>query len=237
MIHEEDWMRSRSNVDPRREVVKRAMLSVAWGIVAGVAYFGLIGRGVSVIAKATGLIGQGETIDSGLINLTTTTGGLNVPASLHTLAVTALAILPIAIIAIIVLGILLRVRPRQGILTALLIIAAGLGVLGSLVFFLRVVATASNGKDFVIALVTGVVVSILLRLQRSIRQSYQRNPALVTLLVALLTLVYLVLANGTSITAIFLTDIDVWLALIGFAIVFYAGIGIGRYRRMIPRGK
>ena len=237
MIYEEDWMRSRSNVDPRREVVKRAMLSVAWGIVAGVAYFGLIGQGVSVIAKATGLIGQGETIDSGLINLTTTTGGLNVPASLHTLAVTALAILPIAIIAIIVLGILLRVRPRQGILTALLIIAAGLGVLGSLVFFLRVVATASNGKDFVIALITGVVVSILLRLQRSIRQSYQRNPALVTLLVALLTLVYLVLANGTSITAIFLTDIDVWLALIGFAIVFYAGIGIARYRRMIPRGK
>jgi hypothetical protein len=237
MIHEEDWMRSRSNVDPRREVVKRAMLSVAWGIVAGVAYFGLIGQGVSLIAKATGLIGQGANIDSGLINLTTTTGGLHVPAPLHALAITALAILPIAIIAIIVLGISLRVRPRQGILAALLIIAAALGLLGSLVFFLRVVATATNGKDFILALVTGVVVSILLRLQRSIRQSYQRNPALVTLLVALLTIVYLVLANGTSITAIFLTDIDVWLALIGFAIVFYAGIGIARYRRMIPRGK
>ena len=230
-------MRNRSTVDPRREVVKRAMLCVAWGVVAGVAYFGLIGKGVSAIAKATGLIGQGETIDSGLINLTTAAGGVSVPASLHTLAVTALAILPIAIIATIVLGILLRVRPRQGILAALLIIAAVLGLLGSLVFFLRVVATASNGKDFVIALITGVVVSILLRLQRTIRQSYQQNPALVTLLVALLTLVYLVLANGTSITAIFLADIDVWLALIGFAIVFYAGIRIARYRRMIPRGK
>src|SRR5215472_10243744 len=109
-------MRSRSNVDPRREVVKRAMLSIAWGVVAGVAYFGLIGQGVSAIAKATGLIGQGETIDSGLINLTTSSGGVSVPASVHALAVTALAILPIAIIAIIVLGFLLRVRPRQGIL-------------------------------------------------------------------------------------------------------------------------
>jgi hypothetical protein len=237
MIYEEDWMRSRSNVDPRREVVKRAMLSIAWGIVAGVAYFGLIGQGVSAIAKATGLIGQGANIDSGLINLATTTGGVQVPASLHALAVTAVAVLPIAIIAIIVLGILLRVRPRQGILATLLIIAAGLGLLGSAVFFLRVVATATNGKDFILALITGFVVSILLRLQRSIRQSYQRNPATVTLLVALLTIVYLVLANGTSITAIFLTDIDVWLSLIGFAIVFYAGISIARYRRMMPRGK
>ena len=84
---------------------------------------------------------------------------------------------------------------------------------------------------------TGVVVSILLRLQRSVRHSYQRNPALVTLLVALLTIVYLVLSNGTNITAIFLTDIDVWLALVAFAIVLFAGIGIARYRRLIPRGK
>jgi hypothetical protein len=53
----------------------------------------------------------------------------------------------------------------------------------------------------------------------------------------LLTLIYLVLSNGTSITAIFLADIDVWLALVGFAIVFYAGIQIARYRRLIPRGK
>ena len=216
-------MRNRSSVDPRREVVKRAMLCIAWGIVAGVAYFGLIG--------------QGETIDSGLINLTNTSGGVNVSGSLHALAVTALGVLPIAIIAIIVLGILLRVRPRQGILAALLIIAGALGLLGSLVFFLRVVATASNGKGFLLALITGVVVSILLRLQRSIRQSYRTNPALVTLLVALLTLIYLVLSNGTSITAIFLADIDVWLALVGFAIVFYAGIQIARYRRLIPRGK
>ena len=230
-------MRNRSTVDPRREVTKRALLSVAWGIVAGVAYLGLIGQGVSAIAKATGLIGEGETIDSGLIKLTTANGGVNVPDSLHALAVTALAILPIAIIAIIVLGILLRIRPRQGILAALLIIAGALGLLGSLVFFLRVVATASNGKGFVLALITGVVVSILLRLQRSIRQSYRTNPALVTLLVALLTLIYLVLSNGTSITAIFLADIDVWLALVGFAIVFYAGIQIARYRRLIPRGK
>jgi hypothetical protein len=230
-------MRNRSSVDPRREVTKRALLCVAWGIVAGVAYFGLIGQGVSAIAKATGLIGQGETIDSGLINLTTANGGVNVPDSLHALAVTALAILPIAIIAIIVLGILLRVRPRQGILATLLIIAGALGLLGSLVFFLRVVATTNNGKGFVLALITGVVVSILLRLQRWIRQSYRTNPALVTLLVALLTLIYLVLSNGTSITAIFLADIDVWLALVGFAIVFYAGIQIARYRRLIPRGK
>ena len=104
-------------------------------------------------------------------------------------------------------------------------------------FFLRVVATPGNGRAAIVALITGVVVSILLRLQRSIRQSYQKNPALVTLLVALLTVIYLVLANGTSITAIFLSDIDVWLALVAFAIVLYAGIRVLRFQRVIPRGK
>lgn len=229
-------MRNR-NPDARREVTKRATLSLVWGIIAGVAYFGLIGQGVSVIAKATGLIGSGATIDSGLISLTSSTGGVQVSGPLHALAVTSLAILPIVIIAVIVLGILLRVRPRQGILAGLLITAACIGLAGSLVFFLRVVATVNNGKSFVLALITGVVVSILLRLQRSVRHSYQRNPALVTLVVALLTIFYLVLSNGTNITAIFLTDIDVWLALVAFAIVLVAGIGIARYRRMIPRGK
>jgi hypothetical protein len=221
--------------DPRREVTKRAMLSIVWGIIAGVAYFGLIGRGVTYI---TTLTHASETIDSGLITLTNTkSGGVTVPTALQPFLVPAVAALPIAIIAIIVLGILLRARPRQRAFAGLLIVASILGLLGALVFFLRVVATPGNGRAAIVALITGVVVSILLRLQRSIRQSYQKNPALVTLLVALLTVIYLVLANGTSITAIFLSDIDVWLALVAFAIVLYAGIRVLRFQRVIPRGK
>jgi hypothetical protein len=229
-------MRNR-NPDARREVIKRATLCIAWGIVAGVAYFGLIGQGVSAAAKATGLIPSGETIDSGLITLTTSSSGVAVPASLHALAIAALGALPIATIAIIVLGILLRVRPRQGLFSGLLIAAAAIGLVGALVFFLRVVATVNNGKGFIVALVTGIIVSVMLRLQRSVRHSYQRNPALVTLVVALVAIIYLVLSNGTNIYSIILTDVDVWLALVAYAIILFAAIGIGRYRRLIPRGK
>lgn len=229
-------MRNR-NPDARREVIKRATLCIVWGIVAGVAYFGLIGQGVSAVAKATGLIPSGQTIDSGLITLTTSSGGVAVPASLHALAIAALGALPIVTIAIIVLGILLRVRPRQGLLAGLLIAAAAIGLAGALVFFLRVVATENNGKGFIVALVTGIIVSLMLRLQRSVRQSYQRNPALVTLVVALVAIIYLVLSNGTNIYSIILTDVDVWLALVAYAIILFAGIGIARYRRLIPRGK
>ncbi|MGO8951157.1 MAG: hypothetical protein ACLQUY_26590, partial [Ktedonobacterales bacterium] len=218
---------------------KRATLCLAWGIIAGVAYLGLIGRGVSLIAKATGLIGSGETIDSGLISLSssTSTGGIPVPSSLHTLAIGALAALPIAIIGTIVLAILLRFRPRVGLFAGLLIAAACLGLVGSLVFFVHVVATVNNGKGAVVAFLTGIVVSVLLRLQQRVRHSYQRNPALITLLVALVAIVYLVLSNGTNITAIVLADIDVWLALVAFGVILFAGIGIARYRRLIPRGK
>jgi hypothetical protein len=77
----------------------------------------------------------------------------------------------------------------------------------------------------------------MLRLQRSVRQSYQRNPALVTLVVGLVAIIYLVLSNGTNIASIILTDVDVWLALVAYAIILFAGIGIARYRRLIPRGK
>jgi hypothetical protein len=229
-------MRNR-NPDGRREVIKRATLCIVWGIVVGVAYFGLIGQGVSAVAKATGLIGSSATIDSGLISLSTSTGGVSVPSSLHALAIAALADLPIAIIATIVLAILLRVRPRTRLFAGLLITAALLGLAGAVVFFLRVVATVNNGKGFIIAFLTGVIVSLLLRLQRSVRQSYQSNPALVTLVVALLVILYLVLSNGTNITAIVLADVDVWLALIGFAIILFASIGIARYQRSIPHGK
>src|SRR5215469_6120864 len=230
-------MRNR-NPDARREVLKRATLCIVWGIVAGVAYLGLIGRGVSVAAKATGLIPSGETIDSGLINLTTSnSGGVTVPASLNALAIAALGALPIVTIAIIVLGILLQVRPREALLAGLLIAAAAVGLVGALVFFLRVVATENNGKGFIVALLTGIIISLMLRLQRSVRHSYQRNPALVTLVVALVAIIYLVLSNGTNIYSIILTDVDVWLALIAYVIVLFTGIGIARYRRMIPRGK
>jgi hypothetical protein len=216
----------RSHPDARREVSKRATLCLMWGIIAGVAYLGLIGRGVSLIAKATGLIGSSETIDSGLITLTSSSGGVAVPASLHALAIAAL-----------VLGILQRINPRQRVFAGLLIAAASLGLVGSLLLFLRVVATESNGKGFIIAFLTGVVVSLLLRVQQWMRHSYDRNPALVTLLVALVVIAYLVLSNGTNITAIILSDVDVWLALVAFAIALVAGIGIARYRRMIPPGK
>ncbi len=228
----------KSRPDARREVTKRATLCLMWGIIAGVAYLGLIGRGVSFIAKSTGLIGSGETIDSGLISLTSSAGGgVAVPASLHALAIAALAALPFAIVGIMVLGILQRINPRQGIFAGLLIAAASLGLIGSLLLFLRVVATESNGKGFIIAFLTGVIVSLLLRVQQWMRHSYDRNPALVTLLVALVVIAYLILSNGTNITAIILSDVDVWLALVAFAIALVAGIGIARYRRLIPPGK
>ena len=227
----------KSRPDARREVTKRATLCLMWGIIAGVAYLGLIGRGVSLIAKATGLIGSSETIDSGLLTLTSSSGGVAVPGSLHALAIAALAALPFAIVGIMVLGILQRINPRQGIFAGLLIAAASLGLVGSMLLFLRVVATESNGKGFIIAFLTGIIISFLLRVQQWMRHSYERNPALVTLLVALVVIAYLILSNGTNITAIILSDVDVWLALVAFAIALVAGVGIARYRRMIPPGK
>ena len=46
--------------------------------------------------------------------------------------------------------------------------------------------------------------------------------------------VFIILSNGTSITAIILSQIDYWLALVAFAITLYASINLTRHSRKLP---
>jgi xanthine/uracil permease len=130
------------------------------------------------------------------------------------------------------------VRPTTTVASGLLIPAALLGLLGVVLLFLDVVATVKNRDDFLLALGTLVVIAVLLRLQRSLRHFYRRSPALVSLLVGVLVLAYIFLTNGsTNISAIVLSDVDIWLALVAFAIVLYSAIVLVRLGRMLRRGR
>lgn len=218
--------RQKQQTDPRVDAAKRGSLAIAWGVAAGIAYLGLIYQAVQLIVKATNGDWSGGTVDHGIIAVGSQFNKLGAPYG--QIATFVIAALPIAIIATIALGIISRVRPGMAAISGLLIVSGILGLAASLLLFVALVANAKNGVQFVVALITIVIVSILLRLQRAIRRFFRRSPAIASLLFAAVTIFYLILSNGANISSLVLQQVDVWLSLLAFAIVLYCGISLVR---------
>lgn len=212
----------RRNIDPRVEASKLASLSITWGIVAVVAYLGAIYRAATFIENSTQLPGLSTSFDEGLVTFVSKSSG----ATAKSLATIGVAALPIAIIAVLVLAFIARVRPTLTVLPVGMLLGAVVGVIGGVSLFLQVVNTTTNRTQFIVALVTIVLISVVLRVSRRVRQYYHQNPALVSALVAIITIVYLFLINGANIPSILLQYIDVWLALIAFGIVLYSALNM-----------
>lgn len=222
-------MFNRQKTDPKVVVLQMSSLAIAWALLAGVAYLGLIKKGIDLIAAQTPW--QGIETDSGLIALDAArVERLN--ATLGMIAQWAVIALPVMIVAALALGILVRARPRFARGGAAGIGAAGLlGLATTLLIFLAQVATRKNGTEFIVALVTIALVAVLLRLQRFVRRFYRRSPAFATLFFAVFTIVYLILANGVNISSIVMSQVDIWLGIVAFAIVVYAGFHMARAGR------
>lgn len=218
--------RQKQQTDPRVDAAKKASLAIAWGIAAGVAYLGLIYQAVQIIVNATNGQWSGGNVDHGII--TAGSQFKQFDASYAPIATIVIAALPVAIIATIALGIIARGRPRTPAIAGLLIVSGILGLVASLLLFVALVANAKNGIQFVVALITIVIVSILLRLQRTIRRFFRRSPAIASLLFAAVTIFYLIISNGANISSLMLEQVDVWLSLLAFAIVLYCGVSLMR---------
>jgi hypothetical protein len=218
--------RQKQQTDPKVDAARRSSLAIAWGIAAGVAYLGLIYQAVQLIVNATNGQWSGGTVDPGIIHAGTTFKQFG--ATYAQLATVVVAALPVAIIATIVLGIIARVRPRISAVPALVIVSGMLGLTASLLLIVALVANPKNGIQFAIALITILIVSILLRLQRGIRRFFRRSPAVASLLFAGVTVFYLIISNGANISSLVLQQVDVWLSLLAFAIVVYCGVSLVR---------
>ncbi|HEU5348143.1 MAG TPA: hypothetical protein VFU63_05985 [Ktedonobacterales bacterium] len=226
--------RQKQQTDPRVDAAKKASLAIAWGIAAGVAYLGLIYHAVQLIVNATNGQWSGGTVDQGIITVGSQFKQFN--ASYAPIATIVIASLPIAIIATIVLGSIIRARPRIPAIPGLLIASGIVGLAASLLLFVALVANIKNGVQFVIALITIVIVSILLRLQRGIRRFFRRSPAIASLLFAAVTIFYLIISNGANISSLVLQEVDVWLSLLAFAIVLYCGASLIRIGQRLRGG-
>lgn len=218
--------RQKQQTDPRVDAARRASLAIAWGVAAVVAYLGLIYQAVQLIVNATNGQWSGGTVDPGIIHAGTTFKQFG--ATYAQLAGIVVAALPVVIVATIVLGIIARARPRLTFIAPLLIVCGVLGLAASLLLIVALVANPKNGIQFAVALITIVIVSILLRLQRAIRRFFRRSPALASLLFAAVTVFYLIISNGANISSLVLQQVDVWLSLLAFAIVAYCGVTLVR---------
>jgi hypothetical protein len=218
--------RQKQQTDPRVDASRRASLAIAWGVAAAVAYLGLIYQAVQLIVNATNGQWSGGNIDQGIVHAGTTFKQFG--ETYAQLATIVVAALPVFIVATIVLGIVARVRPRLTFIAPLLIACGVLGLAASLLLIVALVANPKNGIQFAIALITIVIVSVLLRLQRGIRRFFRRSPALASLLFAGVTVFYLIISNSANISSLMLEQVDVWLSLLAFAIVAYGGVTLVR---------
>jgi hypothetical protein len=196
-----------------------ASLGIVWSVLAGVAYLGII-RGVVDQIK-TALKVTDPTIDTqGLRYLHYVAAGVG-SSSVFNFALTAV---PFAIGAVLLMAIATLVRPQLIPVPIVLVIAALVGLVTSLLLFLNQVYTPANQLSFVVAVGTVAGVWLLLRLERYVRRLHRVNPAVSTLLLAVLVVAYLVAYNAANISTLVLRQIDIWLAVAAFAITLYAAI-------------
>lgn len=204
--------------DPKAESAKMASLSIVWGVLAGVAYLGII---AGLVERLTQLGVSGPSVaTNGLHSISPDLNGAPA-ASVLTLLVEAL---PFAIGAVIVLAIAARVVPRLVPLPALMIVAGLVGLVGTAILFVNRMNLTQNRTGFLIALGTIIGLWILTQLRAHVGRLNKNNPAVGSLLLAVLVVAYLVASNIATIPALILDEIDVWLALVAFVIVLYAGI-------------
>lgn len=219
--------------DAKKQATRMASLSVAWGIIAGVAYLGLINTAIVALSKiAPEAIAPGQ-VDTGILHAPVAqfAGGLASFAPLVTIGI------PVAAVAVIGLGIAARFKPAIPWLALGQIVAALLGLFAGLVLFVAVVLTPRDTTEVAVALLTIVVVGVLVRLQKLVRRFYRYSPGLASLVLAALTLAYLILSSGASVSAVLLQQVDTWLALLAFFLALYAGVIGMRASRRLGMGK
>jgi len=233
-------------------VAKFASMNVAWGILALASYLVL-----PWVRNAPATSRQGFCYSLAFFQGTNTTTGfcytLNVaqhglqlgmgykaqagdPLSLLFLLLVLL--IPIAAIGAIVLGAIARARGASRTQANLNIAAAIIGIAGTVVMFVPLVAEQADVQQkFLFAAVIVVATTIISRIQKQLRNLFQDHPTIASLGLLVIAYSTIWLANQITFEAIILTQAGVWLALIAFVVALYAGYRTRREAWAARKGK
>jgi hypothetical protein len=217
------------------EVAKYALLATIWGFIAIVAFIFL----PWVVNGTTSFSGFAYIQEVGSKGLGAIKGNPGSSLANPTALGFLLLILftPLAAILTIGLSIAVNVGNTTRRLMVGEMVAAALGVVGTLVMFIPNVAQDSvNQRNFAIAGLIVILSTVLSQLQKQLRQFFQSQPTIAS--VVLIGLVYLsvVLANYASFAQIVVKQSGIWLALVSFLLMFYGGTKMVREARKARRG-
>jgi hypothetical protein len=236
-------------------VAKFASMNIVWGILALASYLVL-----PWVLNAPATSRQGFCYSfaflQGFNGANTTTGfcytiqvaqhGLQLGAGYRAQAGDPLSLLflllvllvPVAAIGVIVLGFIARARNASRVAANLNIAAAIVGIAGTVVMFIPLVAEqASTQQKFLLAAVIVVATTIVSRIQKQLRNLFQDHPTIASLGLLVIAYATLWLANQITFEAIILTQAGVWLALIAFVVALYAAYRTRREAWAARKGK
>jgi hypothetical protein len=212
------------------EVAKFALLATAWGFIAIVSFI-FLPWVVSGGSSFTGFAYIQEVGSKGLGAIQgNPTSSLADPTALGFLLL--ILFTPLAAILTIALSIAIQAGNASRRLITFEMIAAALGVVGTLVMFIPNVAQNSdNQRNFAIAGLIVVLTTITSQLQKQLRQFFSSQPTLASIVLIGLVYASVVLANYASFAQIVVKQSGIWLALVSFLLMFYGGTKMIRARR------
>ena len=218
------------------EVAKYALLAIVWGFIAILAFI-FLPWVINKDGNFSGFTYISEVASKGLGAIKgNPSSSLSDPTALGFL----LLILFTPLAAILSIGLSIAVRARSatnGIITGEMV-AAALGIVGTLVMFIPNVAENSgNQRNFAIAGLIVVASTVISQLQKQLRQFFQTQPTLASVVLIGLVYISVLLASYASFAQVVVNQSGIWLALVAFFLMFYAGTKMVREARKARRGK
>ncbi len=232
-------------------VAKYATLSIVWGIIA-LASFVVLPWILHPPANTTGgfcyslALNQDKTTTTGFCYaLAVAQNGLHISGyrgssgdPLSLLFLLLVIFIPIAALTNIILGFIAATRSAARPVTNLNIAAAIVGIAGTVIMFIPFVAqNPDNQHKFLFAAVIVVATSVISRVQKQLRKFFQDHPTVASLGLLVIGYAAVWLADQITFTAIILTQVGVWLALIAFVVALYATYRTRREAWAVRKGK
>lgn len=147
-------------------------------------------------------------------------------------------LIPIAAITVIVLGFIARTRNATKVNTNLNIAAAIVGIVGTILMFIPLVAEQTDTQQkFLFAAAIVVATTIVSRIQKQLRNLFQDHPTIASIGLLVVAYLALYLAGQITFEQIIVTQIGVWLGLIAFVISLYAAYRTRREAWAARKGK
>ena len=213
------------------DAAKFSSLGVVWAVIAAVAF--VKGTWIADYSSGSAQVVTGLQYTTAILQkgLAVFKGGqttsLSDPGALAYFVL--ILLIPVSIVAIFVTSLAMRGHVLRISVVRLYILFGLIGLIATIALFIPyVVENTKVQGDFLLAAAVVVASGVLTRVQQWLRNLFQKNPAVASVGLLVVTGAVLLLANYTTFAQTILTQVGIWLSLVAFTIVIWSGITLRR---------